>query len=166
MQAPICTTCARSGVLCPECRKKLENNEITKLDIELAGLLCKMEDKELIKGEASFERTIAVDSLLLVLTKGDIPTLIGRGGRVVRYLSQNLRKTVRVIKDTDFKTQVMDLIAPARLLGINIVYKPDGDETLIIIPKEDESKLVADLGTIEKAACLLLGNDNLKIKLK
>lgn len=165
MQAPICEDCARSGVLCLECKKKLEENKITKTDIELAGLLCKMEDKELVR-EPSFERTIEVDDLILVLTRGDAANLIGKRGRVVRQLSKSLNKTVRIVKIGDFKTQMMDLLAPARLLGINIVYKPEGEETKLVIPKEDESKLVANIETIEKAACLLSGKEAIRLELK
>lgn len=165
MHAPICENCARSGVLCSSCKKKLEENKITKTDIELAGLLCKMEDKELIK-DPSFEKTIEVDDLLLVLTRGDAANLIGKKGRIVRQLSKSLHKTVRIIKLGDSKTQIMDLIAPARLLGINIAYKPDGEEINVVIPREDESKLISSLDTVEKAARMLLGKDSVKIELK
>lgn len=165
MQAPVCEDCIRSGVLCPECKKKLEDKRISEFDIELAALLYEMESQELVRNP-SFEKVFSVDDLLLVLTRGDVANMIGKRGRVVRQLSKKFKKTVRIIKDEDLKTKMSDLVAPARLLGINVVYKGGEQETKVLVAEEDRNKLVAGIPTIEKAAQLLSNDENLKVEFK
>lgn len=165
MDAPVCEKCVRSGILCPECKEKFDKEELTRLDIELAALLYKFENQELIK-EPSFEKTFSVDDLVIVLTKGSVPNLIGRKGRVVRQLSKNLHKTVRIIKDGDIKEKMSDLVAPARLEGINIVYRKGQQATKIVVSGRDRDKLITSKETLEKAARLLAEDDTITFDFK
>ncbi|MCD4739927.1 KH domain-containing protein [archaeon] len=165
MKFPVCDNCIKSGILCPECTKKFEDKRISETDIELAALLYEMETKELIRN-ASFERTVIADDLLLVLTKGDVANMIGKKGRIVRQLSKRFRKTVRIIKDGDLKTKMEDLIAPARLLGINIIYKSGEQNTKLMISNEDQSKLITHKDILEKAARLLAKDNSITIEFK
>ena len=124
-----------------------------------------METQEILR-DSTFEKTITADDLLLVLTKGDVANMIGKRGRVVRNLSKKFRKTVRIIKDDDLKTKMRDLVAPARLLGINVVYKKGEQATKIMVANEDQGKLVANKETIQKAARLLAKDETLTIEFK
>ncbi len=154
MKGPLCEECIKSGVLCEECSKKLENKEISELDIEVARLLYKLEKRDLVRG-ASFERAHLIGNLIVISTKGRVGTLVGKGGRVVRLLSHELNKKVRVVSVSNMKSMLADLISPAKIQGINIVYKPSGEQTKVIISHEDKYKLIAPRETLEKAANLL-----------
>jgi len=165
MKTPICEHCVKSGDLCPICKEKFDQGDITHMDIGLARLLQKMEKKNNLK-DPSFEKTIVVDDLLLVMTKDRVGNLVGKGGRIVRLLSRELGKTVRVINDKDFKTSVQDLVYPARVLGINIVYKQEGEQTKVVVAKQDKNKLVAHIEVLQKAARVLAGNQDIILELE
>ncbi|MCD6522519.1 MAG: transcription elongation factor NusA [Candidatus Diapherotrites archaeon] len=151
MKSPICEVCVKSGVLCSACNQKLADGKISENDLRLARLLYKLEEKQLTKN-VSFSKTIDIGDMLLVLTEGNVANLIGRGGRIVRLLSKEFDKKVRIINSTDTKRALQDLVAPARVLGINILYTPNGEKTKVIIAKEDEDKLIAPLEVLQKAA--------------
>lgn len=154
MKAPICERCIKSGILCEECEQKVSSKEISELDIRIARTLQKLEDRDLLRG-ATFERAYEVDNLIIITTKGKVGALVGRGGRVVRLLSKEFNRKVRIINTTSTKSTLQDLVAPARIHGINIIYKPDGEQTKAIISREDKYKLIAPSVTLEKAANLI-----------
>ncbi|MFC2174321.1 transcription elongation factor NusA [archaeon] len=154
MKGPLCEECVKSGNLCEECVDKQQKGELGELDIQLARLLQKLEGRDLVRG-ANFERVFDVEGLILITTRGKVGPLVGKGGRVIRLLSKEFNKKVRIVSVLDEKTALRDLVAPARIQGINIVYKADGEQTKAIIAREDKYKLIAPLETLQKAANML-----------
>lgn len=151
MKAPVCEVCLKSGIMCPGCENKLKSGAITQYDVDTAKLLYRMEQKALLD-HASFERTIVLDDVLLVLTQGSVANLIGRGGRIVRMLSRELGKKVRIVCNSgDVRTVVQDLVFPARIFGVNVLYTKDGEEYTVVIPREDQRKITMDEITLRKA---------------
>lgn len=151
MKSPICEVCLKSGIMCPGCEDKLKTGAINQYDIEIAKLLYRLEQRALLD-HASFERTVVLDDVLLVLTQGSVANLIGRGGRIVRLLSRELGKKVRIVGvSKDIRAVVQDLVLPARVYGINVLYTPEGEEYTIVIPKEDRKRIVMDELTLRKA---------------
>ena len=151
VKAPLCGKCVEERDLCGACQQKSIEGKLTDADISLARVLNQLEKRQLVK-EPSFERAVDLGNLILIVTTENVGNLVGKGGRVVRLLSKEMGKKVRVINGKDFKTSIQDLVAPARVTGINIVYTPDGEQTKVIIPTEDKYRLIADMPTIIKAA--------------
>ena len=58
-------------------------------------------------------------------------------------MTKHLGKKIRIIEDTDNEKKIIqDLIHPARLLGINIMYLPDGKKKYKLrIATGDEKKI-------------------------
>lgn len=128
MEAPICAICLKSDMLCLGCEEKLRKGEITQLDVDVARAIYKLSEKYKPLEKIRFRGTMSADDLVVIFVeRGDLPLLVGKGGRVSRELSQILGKKIRVVEKTNnFKELVANLIAPASLLGINIVYSPNG----------------------------------------
>ena len=141
---PICKICLESGFLCQACEKKVKEGEISERDVEVARLLYKLHKKDMIV-DPSFKKTVEVDDYIIILVEGPVAPLIGKGGRVVRLLSKELGKKVRVVDiSSGIKKMVEDLILPARLYGISIVYKPNGEEEYRVLLKRNEKKPIPD----------------------
>ena len=122
MSLPVCTVCAKSGVLCPSCEAKLGEGRINEFDVEVSRILY-----ELLGEEANFTRAIDTENYVVILTgSGDVGGLIGKGGGNIKEISKRLGKQVRVVGEGDFNEMVKAFIAPARVNGINTVYRPDG----------------------------------------
>jgi len=85
--------------------------------------------------------------------------LIGKGGKIVREISKTIEKKVRVVgENSDLKAVAADILAPARVSGINIVYGKDGEERhKIRVRREDARRLPAKLDLLNNIIQELTG---------
>ncbi|MFH1125919.1 MAG: KH domain-containing protein [Candidatus Altiarchaeota archaeon] len=154
MSLPICDICAKSGILCSACEKKLQENRITKLEVELSQVLYK-----LTRGGVGFEGAIELgDTLVIFANKADIGKIIGKKGAHIKDLSKKFKKQIRVVGTGDIREAIYDFIAPARIKAINRVYLPDGTEVQRIkIDAQDKEKLRMKPEEIKKIITALAG---------
>ncbi len=146
MVLPVCDVCLKSGMLCQGCENKLKSGEITQLDLDIAKLLFKLGE-----GKIGFKKTIEIGDVVIIVTeKENVGKLIGKSGKIVRAISKKVGKKVRVMGEgSDFKEIARDIVAPARISGINIVYGRDGEEKYKIrVMKEDSRRLPARLDVL------------------
>jgi N utilization substance protein A len=79
---------------------------------------------------------------MIITKKDDVSKLIGKEGRVVKKLSKELERPIKIIeKSTDIKDFVKEVFSSVPVLGINIVYKPLGQMYKIRIKDSDRDKL-------------------------
>ncbi len=150
---PICKICAKTGVLCNSCQTKLEEEEITQLDIDLANYLMELEGRFSALKNTNFYKSIEVGSILIVLVgRGEISSFIGPRGKLIKLLQEKIGKHIRVIeKVSDLKKIIEDLIVPAALLGMNRIYLPTGEiESKARLKLGDENRLPADPEVLEE----------------
>ena len=156
MEFPICELCAKSGLLCSTCESKLSSGKITKLDIDISKLIASLSERFPLE-KANVEKTIDAGSVVLLLTKGEVGALIGKQGTIVRELTNGIGKKVRIVgRSNDMHRIVSDIISPARLLGVNTVFKPDSKVYKVRISKRDLDKLPMDLPTLQNSLNVLL----------
>jgi transcription antitermination factor NusA-like protein len=80
--------------------------------------------------------------LLIVTNKNDAARLVGKDGKVVKKLSKELGRDIRVVEQpTELDDFVKDVFFTVPILGINIVYKPQGELYRIRIPKSERTRL-------------------------
>lgn len=159
MKTPICEEDIREGRLCARCEGKMEKGELGRLDFEVARILHRINQRKNITA-ASFTRCIDLGRMVVILTEGEPGVLIGRNGTVVSELSHALGKRVRIAQSsTDAKKTVEDLLAPARVLGINTAYQQGAEKTKVRIAKESIHSLPADVETLGKAIKTVLRQD-------
>jgi transcription antitermination factor NusA-like protein len=151
--------------MCESCSSALTQGKITRRDVEVSRVFQKLEDRGLVKGP-SFHKTVEAGDLVLVLTRERVGPLVGKQGRVIRQVSQEIGRKVRVVNTRDARTALQDLVFPARLIGLNVVYAPEGEITKLVIPRGDAEKLVAPKETLEAAAKTLAGDKTVVIEFK
>jgi transcription antitermination factor NusA-like protein len=152
----------KSGILCPGCQQKLDKGEVSELDVKIARALHKSSARNKEVREVTFDRSILVDSLaILIVDKKDVPVFVGKGGKLLKSLSNQLKINVRVLGDLkDPRVVADDLIKPARLLGVNKVFAIDGTEKYKIrIAQEDSQKMPLNLEELEKLINSLTGQE-------
>lgn len=162
MKAPICDFCLESKLLCLKCSKKLRENEITNLDIDVSRFLNVLEKKFMIS-DVDLLKTYRINGFIILLVKGNIASVIGKSGKVVRMLSDQFGKRFRAVAEGDFRSMIQDLIFPARIFGINVLYTPEGEKYIVIIPRSDKSEVFMDKETLKKTASILF-NKEISIK--
>jgi transcription antitermination factor NusA-like protein len=155
MVLPVCDVCLKSGILCQGCENKLESGEISQLDLDIAKVLFKLGE-----GKLGFKKSIEMGDIVIIITeKEHIGKLIGKSGKIVRELSKTVGKKIRVVgENSDLRAVAKDILAPARVSGINIVYGTDGEEKFKIrLMKEDSRKLPGRLDTLNEIIKMLTG---------
>jgi len=94
----------------------------------------------------------------ILLCKGKIGSLIGKNGVIVAELSKILENKVRIVEHSNKQKKIIsDLIGNVRLLGVNEIYSPTGQETKIIINSQDKNSLITNPKHLEQALTQLLG---------
>ena len=151
MKTPICEICAKGSTLCSGCEERVKEGKIGELDVRISRLLQKLKDEHRLEG-AEFFKAIDLGKVVLILTKGDVGILIGREGKVVAEISNEVGKKVRIAEvGGDMRKTVSDIIVPASVMGINTIYKDGKEAYKVRIPKGESRQLPMDVPTLEKA---------------
>ena len=159
MNVPICDLCMKSKVLCSGCSEKVKRGRISELDVKISRLLYKMKDKYNLEN-VDFTKAVDLGRVVLVLTKKDVGPLIGREGKVVSDISQTVGKKVRIAEiGGDIKKTISDVVAPVKILGINKVYRKDGNLYKVRFSRKEIKQLPVDINSLEKALQSLLESD-------
>ncbi|AAB85706.1 unknown [Methanothermobacter thermautotrophicus str. Delta H] len=155
MVLPICDVCLKSGILCQGCENKLKTGEVTQTELEIAKVLYRIGE-----GKLGFKRAIDLDGIVIIITEaGEVGKLIGKGGKIVKAISRAIGKKVRVVGEkSDLKSVAEDVLAPARISGINIVFGKDGEERFKIrVMREDARRVPGKLETLNNIIEMLTG---------
>jgi transcription antitermination factor NusA-like protein len=132
----LCSFCLKSGILCQKCLARVKSGEVSELDLKIARLLLSLEEKYPALQNVYFHKAVDADgTLALVVGPGDVPRLLGYGGKIIRALGEETGKSVRVLEHgVDDRKFLEDLFAPASIMAINTIWLPDGStETRVIL---------------------------------
>ena len=161
MVLPVCDVCLKSGMLCQGCENKLKSGEISQMDLDIAKLLYKLGE-----GKIGFKKTIEIgDTVIIVTDKEQVGKLIGKSGKIVREISRSIEKKVRVVgENSDLRSVARDILAPARLSGINIVYGKEGQKKYKIrVMAEDSRRIPGRLDFLNSIIKELTSEDTLVV---
>ncbi len=142
MKFPICSVCLTNNILCNACAEKVGKNEIKIEEIEMYRRMNELLENQRMLKDIEIKRVVGNSTLLIVTSKNNAARLIGKEGKTVKKLAKDLGKPVRVVEQpTELKDFVNDVFFTVPILGINIVYKPQGELYKIRIPKSERTRL-------------------------
>ncbi len=163
MKIPLDHVCVRTGVLCPRCRRLVESGEVEPFEVDVMRELLNLEGKGDFKflKDAEYVKAIRTrDMLVLVIDIKDTnihPRLLGRLGRI---LSSKLKVKVRVVNRAhgDLREIARQLVYPARVIGVNTLWLPDGTvEHIVRIPRSDSRYLPSNVAVLEDLLSKITG---------
>jgi len=153
MRTELCSFCLKSGILCQKCSAKVKAGEISELDLKVARLLLSLEGKYPSLQNVCFYKAVGVGkTLAIIVGHGDLPRLLGYGGKIIKALGEETRKSVRVLENgVDDRKFLEDLFMPLSILTINTIWLPDGTtETRVILKRKRGSQLPFDLKALKE----------------
>ncbi|MDD5162871.1 MAG: KH domain-containing protein [Candidatus ainarchaeum sp.] len=155
MDGPICFEDAKTNRLCRICEAKLKAGFISENDIKIWKELVKLAEKSFL--DLDFLNSFELNGMLVIVCKGSIGALIGKGGKNIKDMEQKLGKKIRIVEKTsDAKETAQALLGYLKIVAVNKVFRPDSEELKIILSKQDEKKLRQKEET-EKILTKLLG---------
>jgi transcription antitermination factor NusA-like protein len=142
MKFPICKVCLKNNILCNACAEKVGQNEIKVEEIKLFRRLNKiLKDKKSFK-DVEIKRIVGKNMLMVITNKQGVSKLIGKDGSTVKKLAKELNRSIRIVEqESEIKDFVKDVFFTVPIMGINIVYGPEGEKYRIRIPKTERTKL-------------------------
>jgi transcription antitermination factor NusA-like protein len=121
----------------------------------VARLLLSLEEKFPSLQNVYFHKTIDTDrTLAVVVGPGDVPRLLGYGGKIIKTLSEETGKNIRILeKGVDDRKFLEDLFAPINIMTINTIWLPDGStETRVILGKRRGAHSSLDVKALKEIA--------------
>ena len=93
MKSQFCEICLKNyPLICGNCQEKIDEGEITELDVQVARVLVNLEDLFPSIKNVTFKRVFQIDGVIIVLVgKGDVRRIIGSSRRVLRQLEFDSR---------------------------------------------------------------------------
>jgi len=155
MKTELCSFCLKSGILCQKCSAKVKSGEISQIDLKIARLLLSLEEKYPSLQNVCFYKAIEVEkTLAIIVGHGDVPRLLGYSGKIIKALSDETGKNVRVLEyGVDDRKFLEDLFIPFSILTINTIWLPDGTtETRVILKRKRGALLPFDLKALKEIA--------------
>ncbi len=169
MKMPLDYICLKSGVLCPRCRRLVDEGKVQQFEVDIMKALIELEEKSQdfkFLRDAAYVKSYLADSFcVLILELPDDVTqhmLI----RLSRALSDKVGLKIRVVKKVnDMKMLIAQIVAPARIQGVNSLWLPDGSvQHIVRIPRYDAKSLPAPIEVLEKILNDIFGT-SIRIKL-
>jgi|SRR5271157_218143 len=151
----LCSFCLKSGILCQKCLAKLKSGEVSETDLRVARLLLSLEEKFPSLQNVYFHKTIEAErTLAIIVGAGDVPRLLGYGGKIVKTLSEELGKNIRILENgVDDRKFLEDLFAPLNIMTINTIWLPDGStETRVILGRRRGARSSIDTKALKEIA--------------
>jgi transcription antitermination factor NusA-like protein len=151
----LCSFCLKSGILCQKCSARLESGEISELDLKIARLLLSLEEKYPSLQNVYFHKAVeAGKTLAVIVGSGDVHRLLGHGGRIIKTLSEETGKNIRILEDgVNERKFLEDLFAPLSIMTINTIWLPDGStETRAILKKRRGTQPPFDVKALKEIA--------------
>lgn len=155
MKTELCSFCLKSGILCQKCLAKVKSGEVTELDLKIARLLLSLEEKFPSLQNVYFHKAVdAGKTLAVIVGPGDVPRLLGYGGKIIKVLGEEVGRSIRVLEyGVDDRKFLEDLFAPLSIVTINTIWLPDGTtETRVILKKRHGSQPPFDVKALKEIA--------------
>jgi transcription antitermination factor NusA-like protein len=122
------------------CNKKLADGEITKLDVEIATILYKINERHNLS-LAEFSKAYELEGVVIIESSNP-SVLIGKKGKIISLISSALQKRVRIIRsNSDIKTKIVDIVAPIKVIGLNSYWTKGIERVRLILEKKPEQNI-------------------------
>ena len=141
MKGPVCSTDVKTGKLCKICEAKLKAGQICELDFSLMKAIEKLENKKYLIA-TEIVRAFELDDLVIIFASGNVGALIGKDGKNVKQLEQELGKKIRVIElGKDRRETIQQVLGRARINAVNRVFKPEAEELKVMVDSRDRAEV-------------------------
>ncbi|AHC51124.1 transcription elongation factor NusA [Sulfolobus acidocaldarius SUSAZ] len=154
MKIPLDYICVKSGLLCNRCQSLVEKGEVENFEVDLLKQLIELEETQFRElKDSTYHKSYKVGNLLILIVTSGSQMSYQKWIKVAKALQEKIGLRVRVLeKSNSIKSTAVQLLTPARVLGVNTVWLPDGTVQYVVrISKQEKRFLPADETSLEEA---------------
>ena len=140
MKLPICVFDAKTGMLCSNCKVKLEDGEITSEDVEISKVLVKFSSNKTLQ-KAKFYNSIDTPKLMIIIGDSTLKTSLQNQQIADALIKAGKKPYEVVVKEGTLKDTLTSLFAPVEVSGIDEIFVPDGTKEIRINLRGSENDL-------------------------
>ncbi len=153
-------------MLCPRCQGLIDSGVVDEREVDIMKALIELEENEgmQILKKATYHKAYFVDNdMVIIVMDLGVGTSVPVFSRYARQIEQKLREKlnmkVKIIpKANDVRGLATHLLYPARVLGVNTLWLPDGSiEYVVRITRRDERRLGKAKEVYERILTEMLG---------
>lgn len=161
MKTPICSFCAKTGILCPNCEAKLRAGHISRADVIVSVQLTKLAEKLPELDKVTLVRALDIDGGYVLVLKGGDLAMLRRESQAIRKIESELQKKVWFIEgEASDRKMLEDLFYPIKIVTVNMVWLPDGSKlTKAIILGRKTEKFPLDVDQVKRVVKEVRGID-------
>lgn len=131
MKLPICVFDAKTGMLCSNCKVKLENEEISKTDVEISKILVKFSTNKTLQ-KSKFYNSIDTPNLMIIVGDSSLKESL-QNQQLADAIKKASNKSFEVVvKEGTIKDTLSSLFSPVEVFGIDEIFVPDGTKEIRI----------------------------------
>ena len=140
MKLPICVFDAKTGMLCSNCKLKLENDEINTTDVDISKVLVKFPTNKSLQ-KSKFYNSIDTPNLLIIVGDSSLKVSL-QNSQIADAIKKISSKPFEVVvKEGTIKDTLSSLFAPVEVSGIDEIFVPDGTKEIRINLRGSEEDL-------------------------
>ena len=140
MKLPICVFDAKTGMLCSNCKVKLENEEINKTDVEISKILVKFSTNKTLQ-KSKFYNSIDTPNLMIIIGDSSLKESL-QNQQLADAIKKASNKSFEVVvKEGTIKDTLSSLFSPVEVFVIDEIFVTDGTKEIIINLRGSEKDL-------------------------
>ncbi|MHA2298227.1 MAG: hypothetical protein ACXAEU_02475 [Candidatus Hodarchaeales archaeon] len=160
VKLPICSLCAKTGILCPKCRDKVQKKQVSEIDLLVSKHLSTIERKHPKLKKAKLIETIDVPNFIILVIDQKMNEFLTNTPKVSKELEGLLKKKVTpIIKSKTLKNTLKSIFTPLEIEGLDTIYLPilGEQEELKVRLRGDVEKLQYPIETLRDIASRVTG---------
>lgn len=162
VKIPLDHVCVKSGVLCPRCQLLVDSGRVQSFEVDVMRALIELEESGLRNlKDTVYHKSYKEGDLLVIVMEFKAKISSHELARLAKNLSNKLGLKVKIVnKSGDVKQIAASLLYPARILGINTVWLPDGSTHYVIrIPRSDSRIIQNNKEMYERILSQIIGQE-------
>ncbi|MBI2085094.1 MAG: hypothetical protein HYT71_01110 [Candidatus Aenigmarchaeota archaeon] len=153
MKTPICSICLQSNILCASCRRNIDAGKISGRGVGIIKKLYELSKSVKSLDKITIKKVFDFDGLVVVVCdKSDVPSIVGKDGRIVNDLRKSLGKQIKIIGVDEIKIMITNLFFPAKAVRVGNFYSAGLESLKINLDKNQLRNLPASKEELIKAA--------------
>jgi len=166
MKIPLDYVCVRSNLLCNRCESLVNSGQVEPFEVDLMRTLLELEEKEFKElRDSTYHKAYKMDNLIVIVVSSGPSMTQYKWIKLARILQEKYNAKVRIIEKTsNIKDSASQLLTPARVLGVNTVWLPDGSVQYVVRISKSEKRLLPANSNILESALSKIHSVQVRIK--